>query len=311
MNKILNNILLQSGLIIPLDTDEMEQLARACSNFVKSESFSFSTFESLLIYYIKGKEWPELNNFIENYISENSERKSTYPIRVNHALGFFCIYLAIAECQGRKEQAIRSLALQNMMLAVHGKWNSLRYSEILCTLYFKSTVYLSNLSIGEKEYPCEFARSMFKDHYRVNDDIDDEMSENIQSLVLMAFDAEMKQFISTLDEKDPFMRVVSILEHYFLNMPQLPTLSDFKRLVAITFVDKEGKGQKMSNVLWKIADSGVVLSEEVISKTSLILMGVNRLMNGGNTDFLNKIRLKPKEFFVYLYHELLLEHLLK
>lgn len=50
MNKILNNILLQSGLIIPLDTDEIEQLARACSNFVKSESFSFSTFESLLIY---------------------------------------------------------------------------------------------------------------------------------------------------------------------------------------------------------------------------------------------------------------------
>lgn len=311
MNKILNNILLQSGLIIPLDTDEMEQLARACSNFVKSESFSFSTFESLLIYYIKGKEWPELNNFIEKNISENSERKSTYPTRVNHALGFFCIYLAIAECQGRKEQAIRSLALQNMMLAVHGKWNTLRYSEILCTLYFKSTVYLGDLSIGEKEYPCEFARSMFKDHYRVNDDIDDEMSENIQSLVLMAFDAEMKQFISTLDEKDPFMRVVSILEHYFLNMPQQPTLSDFKRLVAITFVDKEGKGQKMSNVLWKIADSGVVLPEEVISKTSLILMGVNRLMNGGNTEFLNKIRLKPKEFFVYLYHELLLEHLLK
>lgn len=311
MNKILNNILLQSGLIIPLDTDEMEQLARACSNFVKSESFSFSTFESLLIYYIKGKEWPELNNFIENYISENSERKATYPTRVNHALGFFCIYLAIAECQGRKEQAIRSLALQNMMLAVHGKWNSLRYSEILCTLYFKSTVYLSNLSIGEKEYPCEFARSMFKDHYRVNEDIDDKVSEGIQSLVLMAFDAEMEQFISTLDEKDPFMRVVSILEHYFLNMPQLPTLSDFKRLVAITFVDKEGKGQKMSNVLWKIADSGVVLSEEVISETSLILMGVNRLMNGENTDFLNTIRLKPKEFFVYLYHELLLEHLLK
>ena len=220
MNKILNNMLLQSGLIIPLDTDEMEQLARACSNFVKSESFSFSTFESLLIYYIKGKEWPELNNFIEKNISENSERKSTYPTRVNHALGFFCIYLAIAECQNRKEQAIRSLALQNMMLAVHGKWNTLRYSEILCTLYFKSTVYLGDLSIGEKEYPCEFARSMFKDHYRVNDDIDDEMSENIQSLVLMAFDAEMKQFISTLDEKDPFMRVVSILEHYFLNMPQ-------------------------------------------------------------------------------------------
>ena len=68
MNKILNNILMQSGLIIPLDTDEIEQVARACSHFVKSESFSFSTFESLLIYYIKGKEWPKLNNFIENYV---------------------------------------------------------------------------------------------------------------------------------------------------------------------------------------------------------------------------------------------------
>lgn len=240
---------MQSGLIIPLDTDEIEQLARACSNFVKSESFSFSTFESLLIYYIKGKEWPKLNNFIENYVSENRERKSTYPTRVNHALVFFCIYLAIAECQDRKEQTIRSLALQNMMLVVHGKWKTLKYSNILCTLYFKSTVYLGDLSIGEKEYPCEFARSMFKDDFRVNEDIDDEMSESIQSLVLMAFDAEMEQFISKLDEKDPFMRVVSILEHYFLNMPQLPTLNDFKRLMSITFIDKEGKGQKINNIL--------------------------------------------------------------
>lgn len=311
MNKILNNILLQSGLIIPLDTDEIELLARACSNFIKSESFSFSTFESLLIYYIKGKEWPKLKKFIENYISESSERKSTYPTRVNHALVFFCIYLAIAECQNRKEQAIRSLALQNIMLAVHGKWETLRYSDILCTLYFKSTEYLGNLSIGEKKYPCEFARSMFKEYYRVNEDIDDEMSESIQSLVLMAFDAEMEQFISTLNEKDPFMRVVSILEHYFLNMPQLPTLNDFKRLMSITFIDKEGKGQKMSNILGNIADRGIVLSEEVISESSLILMGVNSLLNGGNTDSLNKIRLKPKEFFVYLYHELLLEYLLK
>ena len=311
MNKILNNILMQSGLIIPLDTDEIEQLARACSNFVKSESFSFSTFESLLIYYIKGKEWPKLNNFIENYVSENRERKSTYPTRVNHALVFFCIYLAIAECQDRKEQTIRSLALQNMMLVVHGKWKTLKYSNILCTLYFKSTVYLGDLSIGEKEYPCEFARSMFKDDFRVNEDIDDEMSECIQSLVLMAFDAEMEQFISKLDEKDPFMRVVSILEHYFLNMPQLPTLNDFKRLMSITFIDKEGKGQKISNILGKIADSGVVLSEEINSESSLILMGVNRLMNSENIDYLNKIRLKPKEFFVYLYHELLLEKFLK
>lgn len=310
MNKILNNILMQSGLIIPLDTDEIEQLARACSNFVKSESFSFSTFESLLIYYIKGKEWPKLNNFIENYV-ENRERKSTYPTRVNHALVFFCIYLAIAECQDRKEQTIRSLALQNMMLVVHGKWKALKYSNILCTLYFKSTVYLGDLSIGEKEYPCEFARSMFKDDFRVNEDIDDEMSESIQSLVLMAFDAEMEQFISKLDEKDPFMRVVSILEHYFLNMPQLPTLNDFKRLMSITFIDKEGKGQKISNILGNIADSGVVLSEEINSESSLILMGVNRLMNSENIDYLNKIRLKPKEFFVYLYHELLLEKLLK
>ena len=107
------------------------------------------------------------------------------------------------------------------------------------------------------------------------------------------------------------MRVVSILEHYFLNMPQLPTLNDFKRLMSITFIDKEGKGQKINNILGNIADSGVVLSEEINSESSLILMGVNRLMNSENIDYLNKLRLKPKEFFVYLYHELLLEKLLK
>ena len=100
------------------------------------------------------------------------------------------------------------------------QWLTRHYNVCLlytsCTLYFKSTEYLGDLSIGEKDYPCDFARSMFQEDYRVNEDIDDEMSENIQSLVLMAFDAEMEQFISTLEEKDPFMRVVSILEHYFL-----------------------------------------------------------------------------------------------
>lgn len=257
MNKILNNILLQSGIIIPLDTDEIEQLARSCSNFVNSESFSFSTFESLLIYYIKGKEWPKLNNFIENYISENSERKPTYPTRVNQALGFFCIYLAIAECQNRKEQAIRSLALQNMMLAVHGKWKTLRYSDILCTLYFKSTVYLGDLSIGEKEYPCEFARSMFKDDYRVNEDIDDEMSESIQSLVLMAFDAEMEQFISTLDEKDPFMRVVSILEHYFLLGAEKREKITLEEMMDI----KDLYGQSLTASIIEARDYGIITTE--------------------------------------------------
>lgn len=313
MNDILNNILMQSGLIIPLEEENVEMLSKACSNFVNEESFSFSVFEDLVYCYLNKQDCKKLNASIENFMLMNEGIQKTYPLCVSHALVFYCIYISIEECGSQKTQAIRSLSLQNAMLQIHGKWETLKFTDLLCSLYFKSTEYLGNLCIGEKVYPRDFARSMFKDGCRVNEDIDDEMAGYIQSLVLLSWDAEMLQFTEKLEEKNAFMRVVYVLEHYFLNKPQLPNKDDFRRLLSIMFIGKDGKRQKIGTILSTIADSEVVLVNDIKSSSSLILIETDRIASNddGPKMLQHDFKLSPKEFFVYLYHELLLEDLLK
>lgn len=313
MNDILNNILMQSGLIIPLGEVEVEMLSKACSNFVNEESFSFPVFEDLVYCYLNKQGCKKLKASIENFMLMNEGIQKTYPLCVSHALVFYCIYISIEECGSHKTQAIRSLSLQNAMLQIHGKWDTLKFSDLLCSLYFKSTEYLGNLHIGEKMYPRDFARSMFKDECRVNEDIDEEMARYIQSLVLLSWDAQMQRFIDELDEKNPFMRVVYVLEHYFLNKPQLPNKDDFKKILHMTFIGKDGKKQKIGTILSMIADREVVLVDDIKSSSSQILKETDRIVShdDGPQILLYDFRLSPKEFFVYLYHELLLEDLLK
>lgn len=313
MNDILNNILMQSGLIIPLGEEEVKILSKACSSFVNEESFSFPVFEDLVYCYLNKQGSKKLKASIENFMLMNEGIQKRYSLCVNHALVFYCIYISIEECEDKETQAIRSLALQNAILQFHGKFETIKYIDLLCTLYFKSTDFLDSLHIGEKEYPCVFARSMFNDGYHVNEDIDDEMAENIQSITLLSWDAEMLRFIKELNEDNKFIRYVYILEHYFLYKPQMPTMDDFKHLISMAFEEKDGKRLKIDNILSDIADCGVILVDKVISKSSLILLEINRYVvhDYDGEKLLNGFRLSPKEFFVYLYHELLLEDLLK
>ena len=69
----------------------------------------------------------------------------------------------------------------------------------------------------------------------------------------------------------------------------------------------------MSPILSTIADSEVVLVNDIKSLSSLILIETDRITSHDGTPQMlpHDFRLSPKEFFVYLYHELLLEDLLK
>ena len=82
----------------------------------------------------------------------------------------------------------------------------------------------------------------------------EDIANNIHSLALIAWDAEVKRFISELKENDPFIRVYLILKHYFINKPQILTKADFEALMSNVF-PRGGKGQKQNveKALLKIA----------------------------------------------------------
>ena len=64
MNNVLNNILMQCGLIVPLEEIETDTLAKACSEYISNESFSFEDFEELADCNVMKRECKELNDFV-------------------------------------------------------------------------------------------------------------------------------------------------------------------------------------------------------------------------------------------------------
>lgn len=311
MKRILNNILMQSGLIVPIDEQIIEVLADSCYEYVDNNSFSYEEFENLVSSYINNRESDKINIFVTNYIKEKELNVFNLPKRVKCALVFYCIYISIETCNDERIKAIRSLSLQNAMIQKHGKWSEVKYQNLLHTLYYKYDKYSQDKVIVTNLYPHKFVKSMFINGYRCGETITDDIATNIHSLSLLAWHSEMEKFIRELNENDPFQRVVLILEHYFLCKPQLLTEKDSKDLYMMLFSKgKYGKKQKLKNTLQRVIDSGIVLVNGTQSKFSLLL----RTMDDGDyiddNDCLYDIQLSPKEFFVYLYHELLLEDLL-
>lgn len=131
MNNVLNNILMQCGLIVPLEETETDVLAKACSEYIGNESFTFDDFEELADCYVTNRECKELNDFVTEYISNNDLGNYNFPKRIKCALVFYCIYLAIEESEDDKDAALRSLSLQNVMIQVHGNWEKLNYQDVL------------------------------------------------------------------------------------------------------------------------------------------------------------------------------------
>ena len=200
MNNVLKDILMQCGLIVPLKEAKTDMLAKACSEYIDNESFSFEDFEELADCYVMNRECKDLNDFVAEYISGNDMGNYNFPKRIKCALVFYCIYLAIEECNNDKNIALRSLSLQNVMIQVHGNWEKLKFQNILYKLYFRYDQYAEGEVIGEKKYTREFVQSMFSDSFRQGETISEELSSEIQSLALMAWDAEMSQFIKGIKE---------------------------------------------------------------------------------------------------------------
>lgn len=311
MDKILNDIFIQCGLVIPLDKEETEMLAQACNEFVSSEDFSFSDYEEMLGYYISNDNFTDLDLFIEDYANNNDWKEYKVPNRIKNALVFYCVYLCIINCDDIRERGLRSLSLQNAMIQVHGKWENIMFQNILSKLYFKCDEYTNGESIGEKLYPNDFVQSVFSEGYMINETITEDIADKIHSLALIAWDAEVKRFISELKENDPFIRVYLILKHYFINKPQIFTKADFESLMLNVF-PRGGKGQKQNveKVLQRIASLSKI-RENIKSENSILLLEINNARESKLAYYLKDVQLTPKEFFVYLYHELLLEDLLK
>ena len=92
----------------------------------------------------------------------------------------------------------------------------------------------------------------------------------------------------------------------------IPQKEDFIELMQRIFPrGGNGQRQKIEKILKNLAETDVCLVDEIKSDSSLLLHEIENARDNEYGDYLKDFELSPKEFFVYLYHELLLEDLLK
>ena len=128
---------------------------------------------------------------------------------------------------------------------------------------------------------------MFIDNFRQGETISEDMSAKIQSLALMAWDAEMSQFIKELKETNDFLKIQLILEHYFNNKPQILQYEDLVELMQRIFPrGGNGQRQKIEKILKTLAETDVCLVDKIRSESSLLLYEIDNARNNEYGNYL-------------------------
>ena len=157
-NYILDQLLMQSGLIVPYSKDYILLLEKGCRNFI-DEKLDNGFFTDLALSYTKNS-CPDL---FKNYIQGLFEEAKELPPCVWNTLVFYVVYLAIIDNDNENEKAIYSCMLQNILIRCKGHWEELKFPSYLIRLYGFMDTYLLDNQVGDGDFPHDFLGTIFSD----------------------------------------------------------------------------------------------------------------------------------------------------
>ena len=155
---ILDQLLMQSGLIVPYSKDYILSLEDGCRNFI-DEKLDNGVFTDLALSYTKNS----CPDFFKNYIQGLFEEAKELPPCVWNTLVFYVVYLAIIDNDDEKEKAIYSCMLQNILIRCKGHWEELKFPSYLIRLYGFMDMYLQDNKVGDGDFPHDFLGTIFCD----------------------------------------------------------------------------------------------------------------------------------------------------
>lgn len=313
MIKKLNNLLIRGGLISPYDEERTSHLLEACCHYVKQEEFDEIYFSNLVVAYIEGSYDKDLQDAILNFIRENYDEDLNIPSCVWQTLTFFTLYLALNENDDAEIQAIYSCVLQNRLIECKGRWGTLRFQKELIELYYYMDRYIKNqYDINDRDSTVVL-KQIYSENGFQGQTISAVTASALKSIGRKAWEYQMNDFLHSAEvkeKKDPYIRVVTVLEYLFINKPWFYMPVNLKYLFAETFSHTNTKASPLRIILKSIIEAGIVLVEEVKSNSSIILQILENGEIPQKGSYLDEM-FTPYEFMVYLYYELLLEAKLK
>lgn len=305
-NNVLGQLLMQSGLIVPYSEDYILLLEEGCRNFI-DEKLDFDVFADLAMSYTKNSCPDLLKSHIRELIDENEE----LPPCVWNTLVFYVVYLAIIDNDDEKEKAIYSCMLQNILIRCKGHWEELRFPSYLIRLYGFIDMYLQDNIVGDGDFPHDFLGRIFSDISSLTTSLNTvEEQRKLKIIGKYAWKHRLEEWIKNGESQhqNPYLKAMEFLQYLFENRPDVFIHDGVFKLIKESKCLQNKKKETLGKIIETIRNAEIINEETERPKSSVLL----RLLSGENVteDTFLQEKFSPKEFFVCVYYELLLESIL-
>lgn len=305
-NNVLDQLLMQNGLIVPYSKDFILLLEEGCRNFI-DEKLDNGVFTDLALSYTKNG----CPDFFKNYIQGLFEEAKELPPCVWNTLVFYVVYLAIIDNDDEKEKAIYSCMLQNIIIRCKGHWEELRFPSYLIRLYGFMDMYLQGNMVGDGDFPHDLLGTIFSDIDSLRTSLNaEEEQRKLKIIGKYAWKHHLEEWIKNgeFQHQNPYLKAIEFLQYLFESCPDVFIHDGVFELIRESKFLQSQKKETLDRILETIRGAEIINEETERSKSSVILRLISEEHITDDT-FLQE-KFTPKEFFVCVYYELLLESIL-
>ena len=308
LQKLLNEV-----VVTPYDKDITNRLAAVCDTI--AEDVSIKDIDPYIASFVFNKPDWEFKKDVEQKYKEMFPDEDTINLPPLFAIvlsQYITIQVIISKFKGR-DQATASLILMNYMLYRKGSLSRLILPNHIGEMYYKFDDYIAEKdNLYTEEELKHIGDILSSPNYIVEHYSEDEVKKEIRVMAKMAA-LYQRQFIigkykRTL-ETNPFIKVYCYLVDITNNAKWLFMKNDIKQLLMKVISEDEQKKQaSIEGIINELAKADVILPYKSLEESSLLLNYIS--MKESIPEEIKSRRLTVMEFGVYVYYELLLEHII-
>ena len=304
--------MLNEVVVTPYDAKITSQLATVCD--AMAEEVSVYNIDRYIQSFVFNKPDWELKKEVEEKYAEMfpEEEKLILPPLFAIVLAQKMTFDAVTNKMVGQDRAVASLILMNYMLYRKGSLTRLILPNHIAEMFFKLDDFISEKdTIGKGDELKSIGNILSTPDYLIEHYNQDEVRKEVREMAKMATLYKRQAIIEKYRKqrtKSLYVKVYEYLSEVIEQTNWLFMKNDVKQLLTEIISEEEQKKQAtIEGIVNELMKVGVKLPYETLEESSLLLKYIKK---GPISVELKNKRLTVMEFGVYVYYEILLEHII-
>lgn len=304
--------MLNEVVVTPYDAKITSQLATVCD--AMAEEVSVYNIDRYIQSFVFNKPDWELKKEVEEKYAEMfpEEEKLILPPLFAIVLAQNMTFDAVTNKMVGQDRAVASLILMNYMLYRKGSLTRLILPNHIAEMFFKLDDFISEKdTIGKGDELKSIGNILSTPDYLIEHYNQDEVRKEVREMAKMATLYKRQAIIEKYRKqrtKSLYVKVYEYLSEVIEQTNWLFMKNDVKQLLTEIISEEELKKQAtIEGIVNELMKVGVKLPYETLEESSLLLKYIKK--DPIPVELKNK-RLTVMEFGVYVYYEILLEHII-